>query len=168
MCRFGLRHCSRPHLSDYPPSTLRPATPNKPRAGTGHNFQLMDYTRRKVANIETAAGQLYAFREITEPYFHANQYTTLNVAQHFNNSSKHRVARVAQLPVPYDAPAVLNVLGDQDDVQYPLFHDVLSHARGELSDWTLATVMFDLDNRTMTMYHGNPKNGVAMYLRQLV
>ena len=29
--------------------------------------------------------------------------------------------------------------------RYPVFHDELSHARGDMSDWTLATVLFDLN-----------------------
>jgi hypothetical protein len=41
--------------------------------------------------------------------------------------------------------------GDQGDTQYPVFHDLVSHVAGELSDWTLATALFSLDNRTMTM-----------------
>ena len=34
-----------------------------------------------------------------------------------------------------------------------------THARGELSDWTLATVLFDLERATATLYHGNPRRG---------
>lgn len=69
--------------------------------------------------------------------------------------------------MPYTAEAVLSILGDQHDVQYPIFHDELSHQRGELSDWTLATVLFDLDNATMTMYRGNPSKQQVMYVRAL-
>ena len=71
------------------------------------------------------------------------------------------------MPVPTTAEDIRAVLGDQNDTQYPIFHDELSHARGELSDWTVATALFDLDARTMTMYHGNPKNNDVMYLRDL-
>lgn len=134
-----------------------------PNQCAGHNYQLMDYKHRSIVNIETAPGQLFSYKAIADPYFHANQYTTLQVPQYFTNSSVHRLARVQQLAVPYDAASVLKVLGDQHDVQYPIFHDQLSHDRGELSDWTLATALFDLDNRTMTMYHGNPSRQVVMY-----
>jgi len=127
-----------------------------PNQSAGHNYQLMDYLHRRVVNIETAPGQVYSFRSITEPFFHTNQYVSLQLPQHYNNSSKHRTARLKQLPAPYTRSAVLDILGDQHDVQYPIFHDQLSHERGELSDWTLASVLFDLDDKTMTMYHGNP------------
>lgn len=134
-----------------------------PNQSAGHNFQLMDYHHRRVANIETAPGQLYSYRTVTTPFFHTNQYLTLRVPEHYNNSSKHRTARLKQLPAPYTVTAVLNILGDQNDVQYPIFHDQFSHIRGELSDWTLASVLFDLDNATMTMYHGNPAEQQMMY-----
>jgi len=30
------------------------------------------------------------------------------------------------------------------DLRYPIFHDQLSHRLGDQSDWTLASVLFDL------------------------
>ena len=71
------------------------------------------------------------------------------------------------MSIPHDATSILNILGDQNDTQYPIFHDVLSHKRGELSDWTMATALFDLDLRTMKMYHGNPIQGEVMYTFEL-
>ena len=79
----------------------------------------------------------------------------------------HRIARVKEMPLPKTALDVINVLGDQHDVHYPIFHDEISHQRGELSDWTVATALFDLDKKTMTMYHGNPKSNEVMYQRDL-
>lgn len=67
------------------------------------------------------------------------------------------------MSVPYDATSILKILGDQNDTKYPIFHDVLSHRRGELSDWTMATALFDLDSKTMKMYHGNPILNSVMY-----
>jgi hypothetical protein len=129
----------------------------------GHNIQLMDVENRRVVNIETAPGFKYAIQDIEAPYFHANQYELLKIEEHFGNSSTHRIARVKEMPVPKDAASILSVLGDQNDTQYPIFHDVLSHERGELSDWTMATALFDLDAKMMKMFHGNPKRGDVMY-----
>ena len=134
----------------------------------GHNYQIMDVVNRRVVNIETAPGWTFGIQEIVQPYFHANQYELLKVSEHFDNSSVHRIRRVHEMSVPRNASALLNVLGDQHDEQYPIFHDELSHARGELSDWTMATALFDLDTKTMNMYHGNPKNGSIMYQYDLL
>merc|ERR1712216_629593 len=75
----------------------------------------------------------------------------------FGLSSVHRLRRVAELPVPQGREDMLRILGDQADRDYPVFHDALSHTRGELSDWTMATVVFDLDNMTLQIMQGNPR-----------
>merc|ERR1711871_1933956 len=134
----------------------------------GHNYQLMDMQHRRIANIETAPGQFFSFKHISSPFFHTNQYLSLKVPETFGNSSVHRLRRAAQLPLPKDAAGVLSVLGDQQDRLWPVFHDEVSHARGELSDWTVATALFDLDKRTMTMFHGNPQLQQVMYQMQIL
>ena len=124
-------------------------------------------------NVEAAPFGRRAVRDVRAgdaPYFHANEYQAPSlvggadaIAQTLSNSSTHRRERAAQLPPPRGARDALGVLGDQDDVdgsgRWPIFHDALSHARGELSDWTLATVLFDLERATATLYHGNPRRG---------
>ncbi|CAE8588729.1 unnamed protein product, partial [Polarella glacialis] len=126
------------------------------RHAVGHNYQLMDFRRRQIANFEVAQEKV-SERRILEPFFHANQYQTLEVpGQIINNSSSHRLARVAQLPKPQTPEDALRILGDQEDRSYPIFHDNLSHARGELSDWTLASVLFDLDKGSVELMAGNP------------
>lgn len=127
----------------------------------GHNYQLMDFRHRRIASME-AANNVYSSVAVTEPFFHANQYTVLNVpGQIFANSSIHRLARVKQLPLPKDGNDILKILGDQKDHSYPIFHDKVSHAHGDLSDWTLATALFDLDAGTVSVMDGNPANLVA-------
>merc|ERR1719253_1288182 len=123
----------------------------------GHNYQLMDFANRRIANFE-AASDLYSCREIgKEAYYHANQYTTLNVpGQHYDNSSIHRMKRVSELPKPKTREDILKILGDQADHSYPIFHDKYSHEHGDLSDWTLSTAFFDLDNGTISVMDGNP------------
>jgi len=126
----------------------------------GHNVQLFDFCGRTITNVEVAQEQ-FSVRPIgATPFFHANQYQTLKVpGETFNNSSAHRLKRISELPVPHNLGDILDVLGDQGDCSYPVFHDKLSHGRGELSDWTLATVVFDLDNRTVQIMDGNPREG---------
>lgn len=81
------------------------------------------------------------------------------LAQYVSESSKHRLARAAALPVPSTPAEMLSVLGDQADAAQPIFHDDVSTANGDRSGMaTLTTVLFDLANRTVVEYFGNPKN----------
>lgn len=132
---------------------------------SGHNLNIMDFSgKRRIYNVETAPGHTYGMQTIEAvPFFHANQYELLKRKETFGNSSTHRIARVAELPPPTNAKDILHILGDQEDILYPIFHDTRSHDRGELSDWTMATALFDVDRRLMTMYHGNPRDGSVMY-----
>jgi len=133
------------------------ATASK-RHAAGHNYQLFDFHRRRIVNVEVANDR-YAVRRISEPVFHVNQYITLvEPNQTYTTSSAHRTARLKVLPIPHTSENVLKTLGDQGDHLYPVFHDAASHKKGELSDWTLATVLFDLDNCTISLMHGNPAN----------
>jgi len=130
----------------------------------GHNTQLMDMVAHRIFNVETATQGVHNVLEITptvSPYFHANMYLRLypiNVTQPVDPSTIGRTERVHQLPPPTDPVDILNVLGDQENHAYPLFHDTLSHLNGDISKgWTLASAIFDLRNATLTIYHSNPK-----------
>lgn len=126
----------------------------------GHNIQLFDFCGRSITNVEVAQNRSVVKRIDAAPFFHANQYQTLQVAgQTFGLSSAHRLKRVAELTSPTSLKEILQILGDQGDVQYPIFHDRLSHNRGELSGWTLASVVFDLDTRSVAILQGNPARG---------
>eukprot|EP00747_Dinoflagellata_sp_TGD_P169996 gnl/TRDRNA2_/TRDRNA2_200409_c0_seq1.p1 gnl/TRDRNA2_/TRDRNA2_200409_c0~~gnl/TRDRNA2_/TRDRNA2_200409_c0_seq1.p1 ORF type:complete len:406 (+),score=63.45 gnl/TRDRNA2_/TRDRNA2_200409_c0_seq1:140-1357(+) len=128
-----------------------------PGQALGHNFQLMDFCARTIVNLEVA-GAKHSVRHIgAEAFFHANQYETLIVpGQSFSNSSSHRLARAAQLPAPHDLTGVLGLLGDQGDREWPIFHDEASHARGDLSDWTISSAAFNLDRKVVELLEGNP------------
>lgn len=134
------------------------------RASSGHNYQLFrtgSTPPPEILNIEVAPNGLYSVRPIgAEAFFHANQYQTLVVPQLYGNSSLHRLKRAAELPPPKTLDDILETLGDQHDVSYPIYHDVASHQKGDLSDWTIATALIDLSGapQTMTIYAGNPKN----------
>mmetsp|Transcript_24300 Transcript_24300/g.39031 ORF Transcript_24300/g.39031 Transcript_24300/m.39031 type:complete len:323 (-) Transcript_24300:115-1083(-) len=140
---------------------------------TGHNYQLFSQRDQRVLNVEVSPGgggsaeqPIVSVRNLTNatPFFHANQYQTLSVPQIFSNSSIHRLARVRELPIPHNRTALLEVLGDQEDRHYPVFHDNVSHEHGDLSDWTLATALFSLRNGgKMTIFEGNPKHGDVAY-----
>ena len=137
-------------------------------AGTvasGHNYQLFKATPpSSIVNIEVAPRGLYSVRPVQDGsvFFHTNQYTTLQVPQLLSNSSTHRLERVGQLlkmHTPQNTSDLLSVLGDQADIQWPVYHDEKSHERGDLSDWTLCTALVDLREKRLRVFTGNPKFG---------
>ena len=133
------------------------AVVSQPHQSTGHNYQLMQAQPPAILNVEAGPGGVYAVRPIGLPFFHANQYQSLRIPQTYGNSSVHRLARVAQLAPPRSTVEILHTLGDQADREYPIFHDQKSHDAGELSDWTVATALFDLLKGTVQILHGNPR-----------
>mmetsp|Transcript_24362 Transcript_24362/g.51906 ORF Transcript_24362/g.51906 Transcript_24362/m.51906 type:complete len:426 (+) Transcript_24362:133-1410(+) len=131
-----------------------------PGQGGGHNINVFDFCHRSIHNVEVAESE-YAVRPIgSESFYHANQYRTLNVPNEtIIASSKHRTERLEALARPGNLREILNILGDQEDHAYPIFKDEVSHARGDKSDWTMATVSYDLDSKVATIYSGNPSLG---------
>ena len=147
------------------------------RMGSGHNYQLFSfgvsspkrYTPPRVTNVEVAPGGLFSVRPIgATPFFHANQYQTLRVADWEGNSTLHRLKRYAELTPPKSTAEMLHILGDQQDRSWPIFHDNASHARGDQSDWTMCTALFDLTSKRLTVYLGNPRAGHVDYSASLV
>lgn len=146
----------------------------RPKQATGHNFQLMDITNRRVWNIEVASFERHVIYEYvvinatsgdssssSEPsvaaYFHANQYQRLELEQPPYESSLHRLKRYSELTPPTNVREALVILGDQEDRSWPVFHDTPSHARGELSGWTMTTVVFDVLEGRAFSFRKNPK-----------
>ena len=127
----------------------------------GHNHQLMRTSPPTILNVEAGPRGVYSVRPIgATPFFHANQYETLtSLPQTYGNSSTHRIARAAKLPPPTSTAMMLQILGDQGDVAYPIFHDQLSHDKGDVSGWTIASALFDLRARTLQIFSGNPRDG---------
>jgi len=137
----------------------------------GHNAQLMDMVSHRIFNVETATHGAHSILEINHsvsPYFHANMYLRLypiNITQPVDPSTVGRTDRVHQLPPPTRPIDILDILGDQEDRLYPLFHDTLSHLNGDLSQgWTLASAMFDVRNATLTIYHLNPRLQLVQFV----
>lgn len=125
----------------------------------GHNYQLFDTLKQTAFNLEAAPRGEYAVRPIDgdSALFHANEYIMLAIPQVLSNSSIHRMARAAQLVDGVrDTKSVLAGLGDQKDHAWPVFHDDISHAAGDLSDWTINSALFDLRRHSLKVYWGNP------------
>jgi hypothetical protein len=131
----------------------------------GHNYQIMDFHNKKFLNVEVGANQ--ASSKVVglndPPWFHANLYKHLPIKQVINNSSVHRQARVDALPLPKSVQDLRKILGDQADRAYPIFHDDASWANGDITgDYTMATVIFDINEATINILHGNPSRSKAI------
>ncbi|CAO2205122.1 unnamed protein product [Urochloa humidicola] len=129
-----------------------------PSVSVGHSYNLMDVRGRRIVNVETASGNRFAVHEVgATPFFHANMYRHLQVKQVQDENSMSREKRAAQCSVDSKETA-LSLLGDTADDEYPIY------MTGPTLH-TLCTVLFDLDEETMTIYRGNPKNGdIALVL----
>ena len=134
----------------------------------GHNYQLFDLNQQELYNVEVANYGIYAVRHLRAgmpAFFHANTYQTLNVAQIGSNSSSHRDARARVMLAAHPITStkdMLNVIGDQTDEGWPIYHDNLSHARGEHADWTLCTLFVDPTLMELHLYTTNPKYNPPM------
>ncbi|KAK3163266.1 hypothetical protein QOZ80_1AG0001430 [Eleusine coracana subsp. coracana] len=132
-----------------------------PNVSVGHSYNLMDVRGRRIVNVETASGNRFAVHEAgAKPFFHANMYRNLQVKQVQDENSMTREERAARCSVDSKETA-LSLLGDTADEKYPIF------MTGPTL-YTLCSVLVDLDEETMTIYTGNPKNeDVTLVLHML-
>ena len=136
----------------------------------GHNYQIASFGHGspRLANLEVASFGQYALKDLSdgEQYFHVNQYQLLNISQIYSNSSLHRYARITDMLASRSVESVtdlFSIVGDQHDRQWPVYHDETSHARGDLSDWTLVTVHMDLISGSAHFYESNPKTNDPVF-----
>ena len=142
-----------------------------PGISAGHNYQLVDFNSGELLNVEVAAfgrSSVRAQLPGRPAYFHANTYQTLSVrGQIGSNSSSHRDARakvlLASHPIQNGEKDMLAVIGDQGDHSYPIYHDNLSHERGDQSDWTLGSIFVDASEGTVWVWNTNPSTTMPMY-----
>ena len=86
-------------------------------------------------------------------FYHTNNYVTLNTPQYTDTSSSHRMARLAEMPVPATEGDVRNMLGDTKDAEWPLWRRTT-----RVDDMlTLSTAIFRFDLNEAWIYNDNPK-----------
>lgn len=86
-------------------------------------------------------------------YFHFNSYKHLAVDDSKKTTSSSRRHMKAQTyPPPRMLTDAMSILGDSTDPEYPIYRTPRPTDLGE----TVATVVFDIDNRKMTVYMDNP------------
>ncbi len=121
---------------------------------SGFNFTIGSTKQRRMVNLEISPDQHHIF-EIQGRFFHANHYLDLSeVDQFISPSSKARQRRAEMLlaeGVARDEAGVLSVLRGRRAQDYPILRD------GKPPDGsvTLATALFDLDSKGLTIYPGS-------------
>ncbi|XVF13031.1 hypothetical protein REPUB_Repub08aG0172700 [Reevesia pubescens] len=123
----------------------------------GHSYNLIDIHTRMILNIETASRSRVSVHEVgAAPFFHANMYLHLQVQQVHDENSISRQKRAAVLPQGSKTD-FLSLLGDIEDRKYPIY------MTGPTL-YTLCTAVIDLDEKTLTIIEGNPKNGIVSHV----
>ena len=126
-----------------------------PGRAAGFNYNIGSLPERRIVSVEVSPERHHVY-EVQGYYLHTNHYLELmEVAQEISPSSRRRLARVGSLcrnTPPDDASRVLAVLGDQTDRDYPVYCD----ATPPDINATLCSALFDLDNRQLLIYWGNP------------
>ncbi|WCJ26424.1 hypothetical protein M5689_008240 [Euphorbia peplus] len=123
----------------------------------GHSYNLIDVRSRKILNVETASRNRVSVHQIgTSPFFHANMYLHLQVDQVQDDNSITRQQRAKLLPKK-SKEDFLSLLGNMEDKKYPIY------MTGPTLH-TLCTAVIDLDDQTLSIIEGNPKNGKASYI----
>ncbi|KAK3005228.1 hypothetical protein RJ639_016989 [Escallonia herrerae] len=122
----------------------------------GHSYNLVDVKKRRILNVETASRNRVSIHEVgAVPFFHANMYLHLHVEQADENSiSKQK--RAALLPKKSKDDS-LSLVGDMEDARYPIY------ITGPLL-YTLCTAVINLDEQTLSIVEGNPKEGETSHV----
>jgi len=118
----------------------------------GFTLNLGDFGMKKSYTIEVSQNA-YAFYENTKNFTHFNEYKLLDIVQVPDISTEFRQARADTFPAPVNVQDALNILGDTMNKQWPIFRNAVppDHAA------TVATVLFNLLERTVSVWDTNPK-----------
>ncbi|KAI3453781.1 hypothetical protein Pfo_010444 [Paulownia fortunei] len=129
-------------------------------ASVGHSNNLIDIKTRRILNVETASRNRYSVYEVgAMPFFHANMYLHLKVQQEQDDNSLSRQKRAAMLPMGSRSD-FLSLLGNKNDTKYPIY------MTGPLL-YTLCTVVIDLDEKTLSIIEGDPKERETSFVFSL-
>ncbi|XP_013091303.2 beta-alanyl-dopamine/carcinine hydrolase-like isoform X2 [Biomphalaria glabrata] len=97
-------------------------------------------------------------------YYHINQYKHLNIQETAElKSSKFRTKRTEELPPPNSLHDVLCVLGDQENMEYPIYRTKRSTDKSA----TALTAIVDVNKNRIDFYTENPSREKAVPLFHL-
>lgn len=122
------------------------------RHSVGHNYNIASIAQEGTdpVSVETAPGGLFSVQTWEDICsFHVNRYLRLKTQQIPNPSSEHREKRVRELLPVNGLDGLLSILSDRKDKAWPIFDP---HGNGS----TYCTAVFDLMQRRVEVYLGNP------------
>ncbi|KAK3021892.1 hypothetical protein RJ639_047396, partial [Escallonia herrerae] len=133
----------------------------------GHSYNLIGVKTRRILNVETASRNRVSIHEVgAVPFFHANMYLHLHVEQAVlsffldvkaqDENSIRRQKRAALLPKK-SKDDFLSLVGDMEDARYPIY------MTGPLL-YTLCTAVINLDEKTLSIVEGNPKEAETSHV----
>lgn len=126
---------------------------SKPNRAMGFSLNVGSVHDRRIANIEFSCTNV-STKFVVGNYSHTNLYNHMNTPQQPDPSSSHRDQRISELPPVKDDSDIREVLGDTKDPQYPIYRN------GNPPDCcgTAASVLYDFNMRTASIYLSNPKS----------
>ena len=135
-----------------------------PDRAAGFNYNIGSHTERRIISVEVSP-ERHHVHEVQGYYTHTNHYFELNEQkQHITRSSRKRLERsmtLCRTTFPANSAHVLALLGDQTDRDYPIYRD----ATLPDDNATLCSGLFDLDDRQLRIYWGNPLEEPEKYLQ---
>eukprot|EP01001_Neometanema_parovale_P005954 NODE_2348_length_1443_cov_60.793939_g2231_i0.p1 GENE.NODE_2348_length_1443_cov_60.793939_g2231_i0~~NODE_2348_length_1443_cov_60.793939_g2231_i0.p1 ORF type:complete len:444 (+),score=77.10 NODE_2348_length_1443_cov_60.793939_g2231_i0:40-1371(+) len=123
----------------------------------GMAYNIGDVKTKQIFSLEVGTGGASSLIEIDGWYFHGNHYRhLLTIPQIKDTSTKHRLVRFQQMTkgVALIHPQqIVDILGDTTDEKFPMFRC------GAKPDncHTVCTTVFDLENRTFSLWNINPR-----------
>jgi len=123
---------------------------------SGFSYTIGSIAERRIVQVEVVP-ESFHIKDIGSVNFHANHILNLpSVRQTTHASSQARVKRahaILQDKIITQPEDILAVLGDQDNVDYPIYRT----ARPPDDTETFCTALFDLDEKEMRVYVGHPE-----------
>jgi hypothetical protein len=135
------------------------AAVHPPDRAYGFNYTIGSLRERRIVNVEVTPDDV-AVTEIRGPYFHANHYVELGtVEQEIAESSRKRYQRGTRCILEDRVKSKEDILTVLRDVEGPL--PILRDGSPPDPFVTLATAVFDLRGRKLTIYEGRTKGAGA-------
>ncbi|OAO15240.1 cysteine protease family C45 [Blastocystis sp. ATCC 50177/Nand II] len=127
-----------------------------PNCFVGHNYQIMSLSERRAYDVEVAPFGVYGFYTPMEKrsHFHANMFNLAIVDDIDDDSSLHRMARAKDLMPARTMKEALSILGDFGDKDFPIYQN-----GGCSTLYTIHTAVYNWEEKTVTIYQGNPMLG---------
>ena len=139
-------------------------TVTRARHSVGHNYNIASIAQEGIdpVSVETAPRGLFSIQAWEDGCsFHANRYLRTETQQIPNPSSEHREKRVQELLPVNGLDGLLSILSDREDKAWPIFDP---HGSGS----TYCTAVFDLMQRRVEVYMGNPLERECCFSDKLV